>query len=443
MNITLIKPNIGKMGEAKYIDEGRMEPLQLGVLAALTPKAHQVKLYDDRCESLPYDEATDLVAITVESFTARRSYEIADEYRRRAVKVVLGGMHVTLLPQEASAHADAIVTSDAECVWPQLLDDLEQGCLKPCYEGKVADPPQPFSTRRDLFVGKGYLPITLLQFSRGCYQQCSFCASSCYFKAKHHTRSVEDVVTEIKAQKRKLLFFVDDNIVADPAKAKMLFKALIPLKVRWVSQGSLDMLRDDELMRLMVTSGCLGLVIGFESLREESIREMNKASNRGRATLAYETEIEKLRDYGLQTWAAFTLGHDHDTREDLLETVDFAIRHKFTFAAFNILMPYPGTALYEKLEREGRLLYGGKWWLDPEYRFNHAAFVPKQMSAQELTELSFYCRKRFNSPSSVFRRIWDRKTNLRSPYRFFTYLLYNPLFRKEVFKKQGMRFGEK
>ena len=444
MKLTLIKPNIGRREHSLYVDEGRMEPLQLGILAALTPEDIEVVMYDDRMEEIPYDEPTDVVAITVETFTARRAYEISKEFRDRGVPVVMGGMHAMLLPEELEQHCDAVIVGDAEPVWETVMEDCRKGTLKKRYE--VVQPTCPqmnVITRRDIFEGKGYLPITLLQFSRGCSHKCNFCASSVYFKAHHYCRPVEDVVKEIKAQKRKLLFFVDDNIVCNHEKAKELFRALIPLKVRWVSQGSMDMLKDKELMKLMVKSGCLGLVIGFESISPDCISEMNKYTNQKSSGSMYEQEIKELRQWGLQTWAAFTVGHDGDTVESIRATCDFAIKNKFTFAAFNILMPYPNTPLYEKLEKEGRLLYDGKWWLHEEYRFNYCSIIPKNMTPEELTEVSFACRSRFNSWKSIIKRALEPRTNLRTPYRFITYLIYNPLFRKEVFKKQGLKFGLK
>ena len=162
---------------------------------------------------------------------------------------------------------------------------------------------------------------------------------------------------------------------------------------------------------------------------------------RSRISKGYERQIEQLRSYGLQTWAAFTIGHDEDTVESVEALCDFAMESKFTFAAFNILMPYPGTPLYAQFEKEGRLLYDGKWWIHPEYRFNHAAFLPKKMTPDELTQAGFAARKRFNSPRSIAYRALELRTNMGSAYRFFTYLLYNPLFRKEVFKKQDMYLG--
>jgi radical SAM superfamily enzyme YgiQ (UPF0313 family) len=441
MKLTLIKPNLGRKEHSLYVDEGRMEPLQLGVLAALTPPDVEVVLYDDRMEPVPYDEATDLVAITVETFTARRAYEISAEFRQRGVPVIIGGMHPTLLPEEMAQHADAVYIGDAEMLWAQVIEDARKGRLQPVYRAKGGIPHPGIFPRRDIFQGKGYLPITLLQFGRGCRFECDFCATSVFFNKTQFRRNIREVIGEIEAQERKVLFFVDDNILSDFEAAKALFRELIPLKVLWVSQASLNMTQDRELMNLMVKSGCLGHVIGFESIDPHSLRDMNKAPNLIQEFEGYKPQLEILREYGLQIWAAFTLGHDHDTLETIDRTIDFAIANKFAFAAFNILMPYPNTPLYRRLEAEGRLLYDGCWWLHPEYRFNHAAFQPQQMSPEELTDAGFRARTTFNSPLSIIRRAFDFKTNMRSLLRLGTFLRYAPLFRKEVYKKQDLQLG--
>ncbi|PID96648.1 MAG: methylase [Actinomycetales bacterium] len=443
MKLALVKPNMGRLGDRRYVDSGRMEPLQLGVLAALTPPGFEVMLYDDRMQDIPFDDPVDLVAITVETFTAKRSYEIAAEFHDRGVLVVMGGMHPTLVPDEVAGHADAVVTGDAESVWREVLSDAAAGRLRARYDGTSPAPriQDGIMTRRDLFAGKGYLPITLLQYSRGCPHRCTYCATSVFFARSHWHRDPAEVVEEIKAQSRRYLFFVDDNIVADPDAAKSLFEALIPLKVRWVSQASLSMLKDPELMDLMVRSGCQGNVIGFESISPDTLREMHKSVNRSAAGDQYAGAIEQLRSLGLQTWAAFTLGHDTDTLESIRATCDFAIRNKFAFAAYNVLMPYPNTPLYRELAAQERLLYDGVWWLHPDYRFNHAPFVPARMTADELTQASFAARSRTNSVRSIMHRLAEPRTNLRNPVRFANFVAYNPLFRREVFKKQDMALG--
>ena len=195
-------------------------------------------------------------------------------------------------------------------------------------------------------------------------------------------------------------------------------------------------------MRLMADSGNVGNVTGFESITRASLKETKKSPNLSGFS-HYENEVKILREYGMQTWAAFTLGYDNDTYDSILATMDFAMRSRFTFAAFNILMPYPNTPLYRKLTQEGRHLYDGKWWLHPQYRFNNAAFVPRGMSADKLTEACHEARKRFNTFTSLLYRFSDIKTNLRTLWSVAAYWRYTTLFRKEVYKKHGMRFGLK
>lgn len=443
MHITFIKPNIGRREHSLYVDEARMEPLMLGVLAGLTPPDVDVVLHDDRMESIPYDNPTDLVAITVETYTARRAYEIADEYRQRGVPVILGGMHVTLLPEECAGHADSLFLGDAETQWGQVLEDLKNGRLKERYDG----PPGVGQIggvlpRRDIFKGKGYLPMALMQYSRGCRFACSFCAVSEYFEKKHYIRRIDEVLAEIDAQERKFIFFVDDNIGSDRKALKALCRELIPMKIHWFSQASLDLTRDAEIMKLMADSGNVGNVTGFESITHASLKESKKSPNIGQFT-NYQREIQVLREHGMQTWAAFTLGYDHDTYESIMATMEFALKNRFTFAAFNILMPYPNTPLYRKLEKQGRLLFDGKWWLHPEYRFNQAAYTPVGMSADKLTEACHEARKRFNTIPSLIYRFSDIKTNLKTLWSVAAYWRYTTLFRKEVYKKHGMRFGLK
>ena len=440
MKLTLIKPTIGRPEHSLYVDEARMEPLNLGVLAALTPPDVDVTMYDDRCEPIPYHLPTDLVAITVETYTARRAYEIAGEYRRRGVPVVMGGVHPTFVPDECARHADSLFIGDAETGWAALIEDARRGALKPLYNGAPGKPQTGVLTRRDIYEGKGYLPISLMQFSRGCRFTCEFCAVTKYFDRKHHLRAIDETVREIASQKRRLVFFVDDNIASNRQALKELCHALIPLRINWISQASLDVTTQPELMKLMSDSGCLGHIMGFESITKESVREARKAPNMGKFD-AYATQIKVLRDYGLQTWAAFTLGYDHDTVDSVRATLDFALKHRFTFAAFNILMPYPNTPLYDRLTREGRHLYDGKWWLHPEYRFNDAAFRPAQMTADQLTAVCYEARKAFNTIPSLLWRFSDLKTNMRTIRRMSAFWQFTPVFRREVFKKHGMVFG--
>jgi len=440
MRVTLIKPRIGKKEYGPYVDKGRMEPLQMGVLAGLTPKDVDVSFYDDRMEEVDFDEPTDLVAITVESFTARRAYEIGKEYRRRRVPVIMGGMHPTLIPGEVSKQADSVFIGDAETLWPTVVEDARNHRLQPIYKGSFGIPQQGVLPRRDIFRGKGYVPLSLIQFSRGCKFSCTFCATSAYFKQNHYVRDFDEILQEIDRQDRKMLFFVDDSFSSSPEQAKAFLKQLIPKKILWVGQMSIDVANDLELVRLMQQSGCLGFVVGIEAIYFDSLQWMNKGPNL-KDFKNYEPQIKVLHDHGFQLWAAFTVGHDCDTIQSIEDTIDFALKNKFTFAAFNVLMPYPNTPLYRQLDEENRLLYDKKWWLHADYRFNYAAFKPKHMTADQLTEWGYKARTKFNSVPSICRRIFNLKTNMRSLFRLSLYLKYNILFRREVHNKHGLRLG--
>lgn len=440
MKVILIKPKIGRKRTIDYVEEGRMEPLQLAVLAAQIPDDVEVKFYDDRYESIPFDEPADLVAITVEAFTAKRSYEISREFRSRGVKVIMGGMHPTLLPEEVAEHADSVYTGDSEELWPGVIEDLKNGDLKPLYNGKPGIPHPGFFPDRTIFNGKSYLPVTLIQFSRGCCFKCNFCATSTFFNSRHYCRLKEEVLKEIIQTGKKLFFFVDDNFTANVPAAKAFLKELIPLKIAWLGQLSIDAAEDLELVELMRASGCLGFVTGFESIELKNLHWMNKRQNLKHYN-KYHRQIQIFYDHGFLIWAAFTLGHDFDTKETIYNILEFALKNKFAFSAFNILTPYPGTPLYNKMREEGRLLYDGKWWLHKDYCFNHAVFTPKNMTADELTEYGYTARKEFNSLWNITRRVFNVRINLNFLLKLKLIFKYSLVFRREIYRKQDLIMG--
>jgi radical SAM superfamily enzyme YgiQ (UPF0313 family) len=341
---------------------------------------------------------------------------------------VLGGIHVTLLPAEAKEHADSIVIGDAETVWKKLLTDLHKSQLKEVYKGDFKIPQNGCLPNRSLFNGKGYLPVSIIQFTRGCPYKCSFCSVSSYFNRKHIFRSPESVVEEIRRDNLKILLFADDNITADSDKAKELFEALIPLKIKWAGQASIDMVKDSEMLELMTRSGCIGQLIGFDSMSEDSLRWLNKSTNI-RDFNNYKESVDILRKYHFQTWSSFILGNDHDTVESIKNTVEFAIQSKFTLGFFHLLSPYPGTMIYDQFKTENRLLYNGRWWLHPDYRYNRAAFIPNHMTPDELSNAVILANKQFYSTRSIAGRLFDTKTNLQSLIKFLLYLRFNILIR--------------
>jgi radical SAM superfamily enzyme YgiQ (UPF0313 family) len=429
MNLFLIKPGFGNLIEGYNLNDGAMEPLSLAILAGATPPDFSVTLYDDRIETIPFDDDVDIAGISVDTFTARRAYEIADRFRKRNVKVVLGGIHVRLFPEEAMKHADCIITGDAEQLWPEVLRSISAGLFRRRYDADAAMPQQGVFPDRTIFRGKKYLPVSLVQFGRGCRFSCTYCAVSSYFRKKHTCRPVEDVLDEIRRDNLKTVLFVDDNFVADPEKTKAFLDALIPLKIRWASQSGIEMTEDPEMLELMVKSGCVGHLIGFESINPAALRGFNKRNNLHHFD-RYQTTIKRLRSFGLLTWASMIVGNDEDTRESIEQTVRFAIESKFAVCFFHILMPYPGTGIYENLKRQKRLLYDNAWWQSPDYRYNKAAFVPKNLTPEQLSNAAIKANHDFYRWGSIASRLLDPATNFRSAMNLFLYLRFNTLLRK-------------
>ena len=415
-----------------------MQPLSLAILASLTPADVQLELMDERLEPIPVDAPTDLVAMTVETFTARNAYQIAARFRRRGIPVVMGGYHPTLLPEEALQHADAVVVGDAEGIWPEVVEDARAGKLRRVYQAAETPSLAGPLPRRDIFRGKRYAPLNLVQFGRGCRFACDFCSIHAFYGTNLRWRPVEEVVAEIKSLGRRHLLFVDDNLLADLGRAEALCRALIPLRVRWSCQASIDVCREPRLLKLMADSGCQAMVIGFESLDPRNLQQMNKgwAVQDG----DYAASLRRIREHGIMVYGTFVFGYDHDTVDAFDACVDFALRSRFFLANFNPLTPTPGTALYRRLAAEGRLLHD-RWWLAPGFRYGQALFRPRGMSPEQLAEGCFRARRAFNTFRSILRRVWDWRTNCRSPGRLAAFLLGNFISRREIRRKQGMALG--
>jgi radical SAM superfamily enzyme YgiQ (UPF0313 family) len=403
--LTIIHPCIGRRPGQKYIRTWQMEPLPAATLAGLTPAGVNVRFYDDRMETIPFDEPTDLVAISVETYTAKRAYQIASEYRRRGAAVVMGGFHASLCPDEVAEYADSVVIGEAEKTWAEVVDDFRHGT--PCKFYRASGRPSLVGLKpdRSIFRDKRYLPIGLIEAGRGCHFKCEFCAVTKVFGATQTRRPIGQILDEIARVRhefgRKLFFFVDDNITSNLEEAKEFFRALIPLNVRWVSQSSINAAHDDEFLDLLSRSGCMGVLIGFESMEEKNLAAMNKRFN----TMGggFEKALANLRRHGIRVYGTFIFGYNHDTPATFDKTVAFAKSQGLYIAAFNHLTPFPATPLYERLEREGRLRFE-RWWLDDAYSYNMIPFTPAQISPDELQRLCIEARRQFYSWPSILRR---------------------------------------
>ncbi len=439
MNLTLIHPCIGRIPGKEYIRSWQMEPLQPAYLAALTPTDVSIAFWDDRMEPIPYDLPTDLVAISVETYTAKRSYQIASEYRRRGVPVVMGGFHATLVPDEVAEYAEAVVVGEAESTFPELINDFRNGSMRKIYRTDGRADITSIAPDRSIFRSKRYLKLGLVEASRGCRFRCSFCAVTSYFNGTQTHRPIERIVDDIAALKgtRKLFFFVDDNSVSDPKWAKTFYRALIPLKIRWVGQASITVTYDEDLLALMRDSGCQGILIGFESLNPKNLVGMNKKFNIAR--FSYDHALGLLKKYRLRLYATFMFGYDGDDLGSFQRTIDFCIKHKIYMVAFNHLTPFPGTPLYDELEQKGLLLYD-KWWLDDRYRYGEVPFH-SSLDRKLVQDQCVRARKQFYRFGSIVRRMFDR-TNAGNWFMLHTYWFINLLLRKEAAQRENYPLGD-
>lgn len=422
----------------KYIKTWQMEPIGVAQAVALTPADVQVKFYDDRVEKIDYDTETDYVAISVETYSAQRTYNIAKKFQKRGKKVLLAGFHPTLVSEEAMDYADSILIGQAENIWAEIIEDMKKGELKKVYQGDNNVNLRGIFPRRDIFEGRNYMPVTLIENSRGCIFNCQFCSIAAFHKSHCNYRPIEDVIFEVKNAKHKTIFFIDDNIASDITRAKELFKALIPYKIKWISQIATACLEDDELVELMGKSGCLGVLIGFESFNPVNLKQMNKTWNTG--IQKYERILKKLTEHNIFVYGTFIFGYDEDTEETFKTTLDFAMRNNLILAAFNHLMPFPGTPLYNTLK--DRMLYD-KWWLNENCGFADVVFEPKNLTPERLSELCYVYKKKFYSFPSMLKRAWGLRKCLFTHWTMMLdFFKYNIMSDIDTTKRRGFAIGK-
>jgi len=432
MKVTVIKVS---MLEGKGYDA--MKPLIFAIMDSVTPDGIEMEYIDERIEDVPDKIDSEVIALSVETFAARRAYILAKRLKTESNRIVMGGFHPSALPEEALEYCDTVLIGDAEDTWPAYIEDLKNGREKDRYVSSHTRSLTKIDFNSKAFAGKRYNKIGLVQFSRGCKFSCDFCSISTFYNCGVRQKSIEDIVEEIKGIKEKILFFIDDNIFLNEQSAIDLFTAIKPLKKRWACQISMDVAFNDRMLKIMKDSGCMLVLIGFESLNPDNLRVMNKVANLQIAQ--YEAAIKNIYKHKLMIYATFVLGYDYDTPESIEATLKFAMDNNFAAANFNPLIPTPGTRLYSRLEKEGKLIFD-KWWLEEGYRYGDTVFHHEKMTPEELKAGCRNARFAFNTYKNIFKRLFGNRVyaNLTNALVF---LALNIISRKEIHRKQGKVLG--
>jgi len=382
----------------------RYQPLTLTTLAALVPPElnAQITVYDEGVQPIPETLDADIVGLTVITGTAKRAYELATRFRSEGKTVVLGGPHVTLMPNEASQHADAICVGYAEDTWPKLLRDFSQGELETSYHQpplfSLDRPDMPYA-RRDLFDKSHFLTQAVFEATRSCAHDCEFCVAPAAWGRQQYQKPIDWIINDIRQFGQKRIIFVDLNLISDRNYACALFTKMIPLNIEWFGLSTVLLAHDTELMDLAARSGCRGLLIGFESISSASLMDAKKHFNE---SVDYKKVIDELHRLGISVQGCFVFGLDHDTPDVFDATVEFALDTGIDLPRFAVLTPFPGTPLHTRLEKEGRI-FSRDWDL---YDGQHVVFQPCGMSVQELTQGHERAWKKSYEWASIARRLW-------------------------------------
>lgn len=430
MKITFIRLNM-----FEHISSDAMKPLLFGIIRSITPQDVEIDFIDERVERLPEHIDSDIIAFSVETYTAKRAYILSRKYSTDRNTIVMGGFHAAVMPEEMEKYADVVLVGDAEDTWNVFLEDYQKGTVKKRYVSTEAMPLTILKDDPSVYKHK-YHGIGIYQISRGCKFNCDFCSIKTMYKCVRR-KSADMIVEELKASKEKIIFFVDDNLFYDKEEALQIFDRIAPLKKRWACQISMDAAGDDEILSAMKKAGCFLVLIGFESLNPESLRQMKKSANLGAKD--YEEIIQRIYRHKLLIYGTFVLGYDGDGPQVFEEIFNFAIKNRLAVTNFNPLIPMPGTGVYARMEKEGRLLYK-KWWLSDRYRYGETAYLPANMTSQELKEGCLEIRTRFYSIPCIIRRLFTNRVNW-NPMNLMVFLLVNFISRKEIKSKQGQMLG--
>lgn len=401
--------------------------LALPLLAALTPSHWEVEIVLETIDDIPFDTEAELIGIGSMGHAVIRSIDIAKEFKRRGKTVFMGGYMVSMMPEEAKKHCDCVIIGDGELSYPQMIEDYERGRLREFYQMPITriDTPLP---RFDLVMNKRIGDMLPVQAGRGCPKSCSFCSVYCLYKNRYIRRPIEDVVRDIRHVRslgfRKFML-LDDNIMSDRSYMMQLLDEIIPLKMQWMSQCSIEIGKDDDLLRKLAKSGCTTLSFGLESIVQESLDSMNKSWAK---VGEYPKLMRNIRRFGIDISTEMVVGADADTLESIRATADFIRKNKVVVPRFYILTPIPGTKYHQEMKAAGRIYNEDMY----SYNGSEAVHIPKNMSPQELTEAYWALYQQVFEIGSILERTILQKEMLRHPARYLFYLAVNLYYRYQI-----------
>jgi len=375
-----------------------MPQLALHLIAGLTPPEYDVKIIEEEIEDINLDEECDIVGLSCMTSNAPRAYHFAQEFKKRGKKVVIGGVHPTILPDEALQYTDSVVIGEAEGVWEQVLEDFKNGRLQKKYHKPYPSLEKYVHIKHRRDTKKRLFNVVPVMTTRGCPYNCDFCCVHDIFGRKIRHTPIVNVVRDIIDSDGRFFIFLDDNIIGDPIYAKALFRAITPLKIKWIGQASISLVKDTELIQLAVKSGCEGLFFGLESISKDQLKKMRKSVN---DIEKIKEAIKKIKSFGIYFHASVIFGFDNDTVDIFPEMLNFLEKNRISSASFNILTPYPGTRTYRLFNEEGRLI------TDDWKHYNHttAVYKPKNMTPFELQAGRLWVLNEFTKISAVMKRL--------------------------------------
>ena len=425
MKILLVMPHPNP--KRSFFSKFQYPSLTLQQIAGITPREHTVELVDERYKDIDFDKHYDLIGISCLTYNSLRGYEVSKEFRKKGIPVVFGGYHASLIPEEAKQHADSIVIGEAEITWPQLLKDYQNGNMKKIYRNDhVVKAEEIPPARHDI---GSYTFWESIQVSRGCPTGCEFCAMNVVEGKVFRGRPIEDVIDEMKKIHAKRIFFADASLTINPKYAKKLFKAMIPLNKKFHCFGNINVLaRDKEFIRLSQEAGVEKWYLGIESISQKNIDQAGKGTNK---VENYHKAIQNVKDYGMMVTGFFVFGLDFDTPDIFDATLNAIYKWGLDEASFSILTPYPGTPLFKRFNKEGRIT-NNNWSLYEEGKVN---FIPKNMTEEELLEgiqriaMEFYSVK-----NNIKRALKIRPFNpVHSLSTFLTNMSIRSFYKREKF----------